>query len=126
MERNNFKIGAFVVLITSPELKGIVIHQDSEYVSVKFDGMAASHPLRRKSLKHGTFSQYMFARKGHVGKWTAGEFYLRAGLVLSMYAGLVFGGTGISIPWYIAGYVIVTAIGAAMIYGAYKQFKKFQ
>jgi uncharacterized membrane protein YeaQ/YmgE (transglycosylase-associated protein family) len=61
-----------------------------------------------------------------VGKWTPFDFYIRVGLVLSMYAGLVFGGSGISLPWYITAYAVVTAIGAAIVLGAYAQFKQLQ
>lgn len=136
MNKPTFQVGAFVMYVG--KLPAIVTANEREqrcaYIRIdKADKDTAVYPVYSDSrefnpqhLRKGTFYEYMFKRNGYVGKWTPFDFYIRAGLVLSMYAGLMFGGSGISMPWYIAAYAAVTGIGAAMIFGAHAQFKQLQ
>jgi hypothetical protein len=134
MSKPAFEVGAFVMYLS--ETPGIVTANEREhrYTCVRVDKTPSDIQVFRDNhgiydprvLRKGTFFEYLFKRNGYVGKWTPFDFYIRVGLVLSMYAGLVFGGSGISLPWYITAYAVVTAIGAAIVLGAYAQFKQLQ
>lgn len=92
---------------------------------VAFD-KGLQNEVRLHSVRKGTFKEYFMNRKNFVFHWSVWQFYVRVIGLIALSMGLIFGGMGTSIFWYVFSWLLILGIFTAIVMGAKKQFQRIQ